>query len=352
MRNWDYRYCWLRDATFTLYALLITGYQDEARAWGEWLRRAVAGEPSKMQIMYGLAGERRLDEYEIPWLSGFADSGPVRVGNGAYTQRQMDIYGEVMDTFHCARTYGLNTDGDTWRIQRGLLDFLEGHWRESGAGLWEQRSGEQHYTYSKVMAWVAADRAVKAVERFGLRGPAERWRALRKAIHEDVCARGFDPTHNAFVQSYGGKTLDASLLLIPLVGFLPPDDPRVIGTANAIERELTVDGFVRRYTADEGADGLPPGEGAFLACSFWLADNLALMGRRDDAQRLFERVLGVANDVGLLAEEYDPRARRQLGNFPQAFSHVGVINTARNLAGAGGPAHHRAATGGRSETSR
>jgi GH15 family glucan-1,4-alpha-glucosidase len=339
-RNWDYRYCWLRDATFTLYALMATGYTEEARDWRKWLVRAVAGEPSKLQIMYGLAGERRLEEFEVPWLSGFAGSAPVRIGNAAHVQRQLDVYGEIMDSLNAARAHGLAADDDSWRVQQALMAFVGDHWREPGAGMWEQRGDPRRYVHSAVMAWVAADRAVKAVERFGLDGPAEDWRRLRATIHDEVCRHGFDPARGAFTQTFGGTALDASLLLLPLVGFLPVTDRRVVGTVEAIRRELMQDGFVLRYRTEETDDGLPPGEGAFLACTLWLADNLALMDRTDEARELFERVLAVRNDVGLLAEEYDPVNRRQLGNFPQAFSHVGVINTAANLA-AHGPAHHR-----------
>jgi GH15 family glucan-1,4-alpha-glucosidase len=341
-RNWDYRYCWLRDATFTLYAMLVTGYTEEAAAWRKWMVRSMAGEPSKLQIMYGIAGERRLDEYTIPWLAGFADSRPVRIGNAAHAQRQMDVYGEVMDMLHGARQYGLERDDDAWRIQLELLSFLEQSWNLAESGLWEQRGPEQRFTFSQVMCWVSFDRAIKTVERFGLGGPAERWKRLRDEIHANVCRRGWDAERNTFVQYYGGKPVDAALLLLPQVGFLPCDDPRVVGTMEAIKRELMHEGFVYRYSTEESPDGLPPGEGAFLACSFWLADLLIMRGQRDEARELFERALSVGNDVGLLAEEYDPHARCMLGNFPQAFSHVGVINTARNLARAIGPAKMRA----------
>jgi GH15 family glucan-1,4-alpha-glucosidase len=340
-RNWDYRYCWLRDATFTLYALLVTGYTEEAAAWRQWLIRAVAGEPSKLQIMYGLRGERRLEEFELPWLAGFAGSGPVRIGNAAHAQRQLDVYGEVMDMLHSAREHGLESDDDAWRIQRELLAFLETTWNAKDSGLWEERGPERCFTFSRMMAWVAFDRGVKSVERFGLNGPAEKWRAIRDAIHSDICAKGFDAERNTFVQFYGGRPLDASLLLVPQIGFLPVDDPRVVGTIDAVQRELMRDGFVQRYSTHQSPDGLPPGEGAFLACSFWLADDLSLLGRRDEARALFDRALSTRNDVGLLAEEYDPASKRMLGNFPQAFSHVGVINTARNLTRAVGPAQMR-----------
>lgn len=341
VRNWDYRYCWLRDATFTLYALITAGYHDEARAWREWLLRAVAGKPSQLQIMYGLAGERRLTEVELPWLPGYEGSRPVRVGNAAWSQLQLDVYGEVADVMHQCRRAGLQSPADGWQLERSLVTALESAWVEPDEGLWEVRGPRRHFTHSKVMAWVAFDRAIKAVEQFGLDGPVERWRGLRSAVHDEVCRRGFDAERGAFVQSYGSKHLDASLLMIPLVGFLSPSDPRVRSTVEAIERELVADGFVLRYANEPSIDGLPAGEGAFLACSFWLADNLALLGRVADARRWFERLLAIRNDVGLLAEEYDPRTQRQVGNFPQAFSHVGLVNTARNLTERAGPAEHR-----------
>jgi GH15 family glucan-1,4-alpha-glucosidase len=343
VRNWDYRFCWLRDATFTLYALMIGGYTDEARAWREWLVRAVAGKPSQAQMVYSVAGDRLLPEWELPWLPGFQGSAPVRVGNAAWSQFQLDVYGEVMDALHCARHLGLKHDEDAWRVQRALTDYVESAWREPDEGIWEVRGGRRHFTHSKVMAWVALDRAVKAVERFGLPGDVARWRGVRAAIHEDVCRNGFDRSLNAFVQCYGLQELDASLLMIPLVGFLPPSDPRVRGTLRAIEAHLTTDGFVARYRSDSKVDGLPPGEGAFLACTFWLADNLALQERWDEARRLFDRLLAIRNDVGLLAEEYDPRTGRHLGNFPQALSHMALINTAENLARRRGPARQRMA---------
>jgi GH15 family glucan-1,4-alpha-glucosidase len=341
VRNWDYRYCWLRDATFALYALMLGGYMDEARDWREWLLRAVAGAPSQAQMIYGVAGERLLPEWEIPWLPGFADSRPVRVGNAAYTQLQLDVYGEVMDALHCARRHGLPHDENAWRLQQALVEYVEKAWKEPDEGIWEVRGPRRHFTHSKVMAWVALDRAVKSVERYGLPGPAARWRHVRAAIHEDVCARGFDPELGAFVQYYDGRLLDASLLMIPLVGFLPATDPRVLGTVRAVQAHLSDDGFVARYTTVPEVDGLPPGEGAFLPCSFWLADNLALQGRIEEARALFERLLGVANDVGLLAEEYDPRTGRQLGNFPQAMTHMALVNTAANLGSRVGPAKDR-----------
>ena len=342
VRNWDYRYCWLRDATLTLLALMDAGFYDEAREWRAWLVRAVAGAPEQMQIMYGLAGERRLPELEIPWLAGYEGSEPVRIGNGAATQLQLDIYGEVIDTLYQACKGGLSGDDVAWGVQRALLAHLEKAWIEPDHGLWEMRGPPRHFTYSKVMAWVAFDRAVKMVETFGMSGPVERWRELRRRIHVDVCRRGFNRKRNAFVQSYGSSELDASLLLIPLTGFLPCDDPRVLATVEAIRRELTVDGLVMRYRTHEAIDGLPPGEGVFLACSFWLADNLCMQGRRDEARELFERLVGLVNDVGLLAEEYDPAAKRFLGNFPQAFSHVALINTAMNLSAGEKPAEQRA----------
>ena len=341
VRNWDYRYCWIRDATFTLYALMLGGFTDEAKAWREWLLRAVAGMPSQIQIMYGLAGERRLTELELGWLPGYEGAAPVRIGNAAHRQRQLDVFGEVMDALHVARREGLPTEENTWRVQRDLLRYLETVWAEPDEGIWEMRGPRRHFTHSKVMAWVALDRAVKGVERFGLEGDAARWRALRDTIHAEVCEKGYDPGRRAFVQYYGGTELDASLLMMPLVGFLPPSDARVRGTVAAVERELVHDGFVLRYRTQPAVDGLPPGEGAFLACTFWLADNLVLLGRGADARAIFERLVGLANDVGLLSEQYDPAARRLTGNFPQAFTHVSLINTACNLAGLPGPADRR-----------
>ncbi len=341
VRNWDYRYCWLRDSTFTLYALMAGGYVDEARAWRTWLLNAAAGEPTKLQIMYGLAGERRLTELELSWLPGYEGSAPVRIGNGAYKQHQLDVYGELMDALHYARRIGIESDADSWRIQRAITRVLEERWHEPDEGIWEIRGPARHFTHSKVMAWVALDRAVKAVEQYGLAGELERWRALRDTIRAEVLARGFDPQLNSFVQTYGSKEVDASLLMLPLVGFIPADDPRMVGTVAAIQQRLMHDGLVERYATTSGVDGLPPGEGTFLICSFWLADNLALQGRLAEARELFERLVGLCNDVGLLAEEYDPRTGRQLGNFPQAFSHVGLINTALNLTRVAGPAQHR-----------
>jgi GH15 family glucan-1,4-alpha-glucosidase len=337
VRNWDYRYCWLRDATLLLQALLRSGYTDEAREWREWLVRAVAGDPADLQIMYGVAGERRLLEYELPWLAGYESSTPVRVGNAAVEQLQLDVYGEVLDALSLARHTGLDTYAPSWALQRQLMNYLEGRWREPDEGIWEVRGPRRHFTHSKIMCWVACDRAVRAVEQSDLAGPLERWRALREEIHRDVCTRGYDPDLGSFTQYYGGKELDAALLLIPQVGFLPVSDPRVRGTVEAVQRELQVDGFVLRYpTGEEAAgDGLQGGEGAFLACSFWLADALHMIGRTGEARDLFERLLDLRNDVGLLAEEYDPRYQRQVGNFPQAFSHVGLVNTAYNLGATG-----------------
>jgi GH15 family glucan-1,4-alpha-glucosidase len=332
VRNWDYRLCWLRDATFTLIALIECGYIDEAMSWRDWLLRAAAGEPSKLQIMYGPAGERRLTELEVPWLPGYEASAPVRIGNAAYGQFQLDVWGEVMDALHHARLAGMPPDAASWDLQRALLDFLEGNWNRPDDGIWEVRGGRRHFTHSKVMAWVALDRAVRAVEQHGLEGPVDRWRAVRDVICAEVLERGVDPDRGNLVQHYGSRELDASLLMVPLVGFLPPSDPRVAATVDAIQEELsTDDGFVLRYRPNEQLDGLPGDEGAFLMCSFWLADNLALLGRTDEAEALFERLLGLRNDVGLLSEQYDHQRGRMVGNFPQAFSHVSLVNTATNL---------------------
>jgi GH15 family glucan-1,4-alpha-glucosidase len=342
VRNWDYRYCWLRDATFTLYALMSAGYDEEARAWREWLLRAAAGTPSQLQIMYALAGERRLTELELDWLPGYEASRPVRIGNDAHHQFQLDVFGEVMDALHFAHRIGIKPDENAWQLQRALLDYLESKWNEPDDGIWEVRGRRRHFTHSKVMAWVAVDRAIKSVERLGLDGPVDHWRRLRATIHDEVCRRGFDPDLKSFVQYYGSKELDASLLMLPLVGFLPATDPRIRGTVEAIERHLVTDGFVARYAGTSHVDGLPAGEEAFVLCTFWLADNLALLNRHADARRLFERLLEIRNDVGLLSEQYDPTARRLMGNFPQAFSHVALINTAHNLERRQhGPAHHR-----------
>ncbi|MHB8463949.1 MAG: glycoside hydrolase family 15 protein [Acidimicrobiales bacterium] len=332
VRNWDYRYCWLRDATFTLYALLMAGYVDEARAWRDWLLRAVAGRPKEFQILYGPAGERRLIESELPWLAGYEDSRPVRVGNAAAQQFQLDVFGEVMDALNVGRRLGLPADPEAWDFQQALMDELESVWDQPDEGIWEVRGPRRNFVHSKVMAWVAADRAVQTVEA-GFDGPVDRWRRLRDQIHSEVCAKGFNTDIGAFTQYYGGTELDASVLMIPQVGFLPIDDARVAGTVRAIEDNLSRDGLVARYSTSESTsvDGLPAGEGVFLPCSFWLADAWAMAGRRDDAEALLDRLVGLANDVGLLAEEYDPVARRLVGNFPQAFSHLSLINTARNL---------------------
>lgn len=335
VRNWDYRYCWLRDATFTLQALLGTGYVDEAKAWREWLVRAVAGDPAKLQIMYGLDGTRRLPEQTLDWLPGYEGSAPVRVGNDAVGQFQLDVWGEVLDGLNLALDAGLKCQDTAWDIQRALLDFLEGHWHQPDASLWEVRGPRRHFVHSKVMAWAGVDRAVHAVEVHGRPGPLRQWRALADTIHADVCANGYDPERGTFTQSYGSTGLDAALLLIPRVGFLPWDDPRVIGTVQAVQAELCSEGFLRRYAAEDAdsVDGLPGTEGVFLVCSFWLADALHGIGRRDQARALFERLLGLRNDVGLLSEEYDTAAGRQVGNTPQAFSMVGLVNTARQLSG-------------------
>jgi GH15 family glucan-1,4-alpha-glucosidase len=341
VRNWDYRYCWLRDATFTLYSLTSAGYHDEAAAWREWLLRAVAGKPSELQILYGLAGERRLTEMELNWLPGYEGSRPVRIGNAAADQFQLDVYGEVIDAIYQCRRCGLAPEEPAWRLEQALVGFVESAWQKPDEGIWEVRGPRRHFTHSKVMAWVALDRAVKAIECFHLDGPLERWRGLRDTVHDEVCRKGFNADLGAFVQFYGSDRLDASLLMIPLVGFLPPSDPRARSTVEAIQCHLMTDGFVSRYETIAAVDGLPPGEGAFLACTFWLADNLVLLGRQAEARRVFERLLGLRNDVGLLSEEYDGAARRLVGNFPQAFAHVGLVNTAHNLSQAEGPAHHR-----------
>ncbi len=331
VRNWDYRYCWLRDATFTLNALLLAGYTEEAASWREWLLRAVAGSPEDLQILYSVTGERRLEELELPWLPGYGGAAPVRIGNAASKQFQLDVYGEVMDTLHLARAAGLESLPHAWEIQLAVLDFLGRAWREPDEGLWEIRGPRQHFVHSKVMAWVAFDRGVKDAEAFGLEGPVALWRKTRDEIHAQVCNQGFDRDRNTFVQHYGTTELDASLLLIPLVGFLPPDDPRVLGTIAAVERELVVDGFAMRYSTASGVDNLPAGEGAFLPCTFWLADALAVTGRRAEAEALFDKLVARCNDVGLLSEEIDPRSGRMLGNFPQALTHMALVNTARLL---------------------
>lgn len=346
-RNWDYRYCWIRDAALTLDALASSGFLTEARAWRDWLLRAVAGRPSQLQIMYSVTGERRLPESILRWLDGYEGSRPVQVGNDAHGQLQLDIYGEMMDAFHQDRVHGLPPSGDAWQLQRVMMTSLEKQWRCEDHGLWEMRGQPRHFTHSKVMAWVAVDRAVKATEMFDLEGTVDEWRQLRQQIHDDVCQHGFHSRRNAFVQYYGSDAVDASLLMIPLVGFLPADDPRVVGTVEAIQRDLHADGLIRRYESETGVDGLEGREGAFLACTFWFADALHLMGRRDEAEELFEKLLSLRNDVGLLAEEYDPREKRQLGNFPQAFSHVALINTANNILNEHGPARRRSADANR-----
>jgi GH15 family glucan-1,4-alpha-glucosidase len=333
-RNWDYRYCWLRDATLVLLAFINAGFLEEAAAWRLWLLRAAAGDPAALQIMYGVGGERRLTEMELDWLPGYESSRPVRAGNAASEQFQLDVYGEVLDAMHQGRVHELDRLPEAWSLQRRLLAFLESAWKEPDDGIWEVRGGRRHFTHSKVMAWVAFDRGVRAVEEFGRAGPVDRWRRIRDEIHHEVCERGFDRELNSFTQSYGSKRLDASLLVMPLVGFLPADDARVQGTVSAVERELYRHGFVYRYAGDDestSVDGLPAGEGAFLPCTFWLVDNFALQGRLDEAEQLFERLLSLRNDLGLFGEEWDPETRRQLGNFPQAFTHVALVNTAFNL---------------------
>ena len=345
-RNWDYRYCWLRDATFTLLALMHAGYREEAQAWGAWLRRSVAGAPNQLQTLYGLSGERWAQEWEVSWLPGYRGASPVRIGNAASTQLQLDVYGELIDALYQESILGLVRPAASWELQRSLVGHLEKIWAEPDESIWEVRGGAQHFTFSKVMVWVAVDRAIRGAEAFDLTGPLDRWRALRTQVHETVCRKGFNPQRNSFVQYFGGDTLDASLLLLPLVGFLPPDDPRIRGTVEAIGRDLMVDGLIRRYRTSETQDGLTGGEGVFLACSFWYVDNLALQGRDSEAREMFERLLSLANDVGLLAEEYDPIGHRQLGNFPQAFSHLALINTALNLDTHTGPAARRSQADG------
>ncbi len=331
VRNWDYRYCWVRDAAFTLYSLISAGYHDEARAWRDWLLRAAAGAPSQLQILYGIAGERRLVEVELPWLAGYEGSKPVRIGNLASQQVQLDVYGELISTLYACSVAGLAGDEAAWALQRTLVTHLEKAWTQPDSGIWEVRGPLRHFTHSKVMCWLAFDCMVKSIEQWGWEGPLERWRAVRAAIHADICEKAFDPALGSFTQSYGSKELDASVLMIPMVGFLPPSDPRVIGTVEAIQRGLTNNGLVMRYLATESIDGLPDGEGAFLACSFWLADALILLGRTAEARALFDRLAALTNDLGLLAEEYCPLEKRMLGNFPQALSHVALVNTAINL---------------------
>ena len=344
VRNWDYRFCWIRDATLTLYAFLTSGYQHEAIAWREWLLRAAAGSPKDLQIMYGLHGEQRLVEFTLDWLPGFADSRPVRIGNAAHSQLQLDVYGELISTLHAARRFGIGSSDVAWALRLVVIDHLERIWREPDEGIWEVRGPRRHFVHSKLMAWLAFDRMIASARMFGLKGPVEHWARIRDAIHADICRNGFDAERNTFVQYYGASTVDAALLFIPIVGFLPPDDPRVLGTIAAIEGELMQDGLLCRYRDVGEIDGLPGTEGAFLACSFWLCDVYQLCGREADARALFERLLGYTNDLGLLAEEYDPRAGQQLGNFPQAFSHVSLINTAHALSvGTVGASEQRAA---------
>lgn len=344
VRNWDYRYCWLRDSTFTLQTLMNAGYYEEAEAWRDWLLRAAAGRPDQVQIMYGLAGERRLREWEADWLPGYEGSQPVRIGNAASSQLQLDVYGELMDALFQGRRGGLGRNEAGWQLQRSLLDHLETVWDQPDEGIWEIRSGRRHFTFSKVMAWAAVDRTIKSAEQFGMDGPVERWKDLRRRIHDDACARGYNPVTGSFVQSYGAEEPDASLLLLAVVGFLPASDPRLIGTVAAIERRLMEGGLVKRYDTSSVEDGLPPGEGSFLACSFWLVDAYALQGRYTEATALFERLLALRNDLGLLSEEYDLTAGRLIGNFPQAFSHIALVNSAHNLSRNAEPARQRSAS--------
>ncbi|HEY4308062.1 MAG TPA: glycoside hydrolase family 15 protein [Pirellulales bacterium] len=340
-RNWDYRFCWVRDATMTLLAFMSAGYVEEAAAWREWLLRAAAGSPADLQIAYGIRGERRLTELSLDWLAGYEDSQPVRIGNAAYQQFQLDVYGELMDSMYQCRTHGLPPDVAAWNLEVAIIEFVEKNWMAPDEGIWEIRGPRQNFTHSKVMAWVALDRAIKSIERFGLNGPIQRWRGVRQAIHDDACKQGYNEQLNSFVQYYGSDELDAALLMIPLVGFLPADDARVKGTVQAIENGLMDDGLVRRYGTSNSVDGLPSGEGVFLPCTFWLADNYVLSNRRAEAASLFERLLDMRNDVGLLAEEYDPQSSRLVGNFPQTLSHMALINTATHLSQDDGPTHRR-----------
>ena len=340
-RNWDYRYCWVRDATLTLLALMNTGYYDEARSWREWLLRAVAGSPKQMQIMYGIAGERRLYEVELPWLKGYENSSPVRIGNAAHSQVQLDVYGEMLDAVHQARKGGLAPLQSGWDLQRAIIEQVEEVWHKPDEGIWEVRSGPEQFVYSKVMAWVAFDRTIRSAERFKLDGPIEHWRKVRDTIHKQVCEEGYNAELNSFMRSYGATEVDASLLLIPAMGFLPATDPRIVGTVERIEKTLMKDGLVQRYNTSKANDGLPPGEGMFLACSFWLVDAYLMMGREEDAIKLFEKLLGLCNDVGLLSEEYDTEEKRLCGNFPQAFSHLALVNSACNLGREGRPVEQR-----------
>jgi GH15 family glucan-1,4-alpha-glucosidase len=354
-RNWDYRFCWVRDSTFTLYALLLAGYRVEAAEWRDWLLRSSAGRPQDLQTLYGVDGDRIRTEFEVPWLEGYEKSKPVRVGNAASVQLQLDVYGELIDSLSLARHAGLQSGEEDWRFEVAILEFLERSWQQPDHGIWETRGEKRHFTHSKVMVWAAFDRAIRDMEKYDLKGPLARWRKLRARIHADVMKRGFDRSRNTFVQYYGGSEVDASLLLLHQVGFLPPTDPRMRGTIAAIERDLLVDGFVMRYRTLPTLEKTPPREGRFLACSFWLADAYALCGRKADAVRMFRRLLALCNDVGLLAEQYDPSARRMLGNFPQALSHMALVNTARNLSRPGGPAENRSRrsskVGGRSRRS-
>ena len=340
-RNWDYRYCWLRDATFTLLALMHAGYREEAQAWGAWLRRSVAGSPTQLQTLYGIAGERWVQEAEVPWLTGYQDSRPVRIGNAASGQLQLDVYGELIDALYQEAALGLSKPSEHWGLTHALVSHLETIWEQPDESIWEVRGGAKHFTFSKVMAWVAFDRAIREAETHGLTAPLARWRALRDRIHDTVCREGFHAGRNSFVQSFGSETLDASLLLMPVVGFLPAEDPRIVSTVAAIEHDLMVDGLIRRYRTEETADGLTGDEGVFLACSFWFVDNLAFQGRMEEARAMFRRLLDLCNDVGLLAEEYDPVHRRQLGNFPQAFSHLALIGSALHLDKRDGPSVRR-----------
>jgi GH15 family glucan-1,4-alpha-glucosidase len=344
VRNWDYRFCWIRDAALSLLALINCGYLDDAEAWRRWLLRAVAGSPAETQIMYGLAGERRLSEWEAPWLEGYEGSKPVRVGNAAHGQLQLDVFGELFDSFFQALQAGLNQFDEAWRVGGKLLEWLGQHWSEPDNGIWEMRGDKQQFVNSKVMAWVAFDRAIKIAEKYGHSGDVDQWKKTRETIHRQVCEKGFDSKRNTFTQAYGSKALDASVLLIPLVGFLPATDSRVTGTVEAIKKDLMKDGFLMRYDTSDKKDGLPPGEGAFLPCTFWFADNLAMLGRHDEATELYERMLGLCNDVGLLSEEYDPKEKRLVGNFPQAFSHIGLVTTALNLARTSKPRPNRRRT--------
>ena len=346
VRNWDYRFCWLRDATFTLYSFMQAGYIQEATDWSHWLLRAIAGDPKQLQIMYGVAGERRLTEVVLTHLPGYENSAPVRIGNAASEQLQLDVFGEVMDAMYLAWKMKIETDEAYWHLQLHLIEYVENNWNKPDEGIWEIRGPRRHFTHSKVMAWVAIDRAVRTSEEFGLKGPVARWRELRQTIHDQICDQGFNAKRGAFTQYYGSEKLDAAILMLPLVGFLPATDPRMASTIRLIEKELTINGYVARYDPEESGnvDGLPPGEGSFLPCSFWLVDCLHLMGRGDEARTMFERLLSIRNDLGLIAEEYESTRGRQVGNFPQAFTHVGLINSARNLSLRQGPAAHRSNT--------